>query len=397
MSTQPRHVIGCMTGTSLDGLDVALVRIHGNGLHLQATLLADLHWPLQDLAATLRRFALGQAHPPVAYALAARELGICHARAIATLLQRCDEPIQPDFVVAHGQTIWHQPPTKTSPPQQPSTPGVSWQLFDPWPIVQRCRLPVCHDLRQADLVAGGQGAPITPLADWILYRHHAQCVINLGGICNITHWQENDNQGSTIAGGDITVCNMLLDGLIQRLVPGRAYDDAGKLAATGKPNQPLIRAMTQLISTAQANQQSLGREQFDRLFIDKMLEAAGRTAAPDQAGTGSLGPADVLASAIEAIVNHIDPAVQNIPGRGIILAGGGVRNNTLFHAMKLRDAEQHLWQLSDEVGIPCQTREAVCFAILGALSADGIPITLPRITHATNPGIAGSWSGQSRI
>ncbi|MEM6856093.1 MAG: anhydro-N-acetylmuramic acid kinase, partial [Planctomycetota bacterium] len=168
-----RHVVGCMTGTSLDALDAVLTRIVGTGLDMTAEFVGMHSVDLpDDLRATLLSMANGEAHPPLEYLRTARYIGVFHAQAVADLIQKFpDEHV--DFIVPHGQTIWHAPDD-----------AISWQLFDPWPIVHSLKLPVCYDLRQADLVAGGEGAPITPLADWVMYRHDADVVINLGGVAN---------------------------------------------------------------------------------------------------------------------------------------------------------------------------------------------------------------------
>src|SRR5262245_44850683 len=153
-----RIIAGCMTGTSLDGLDVVLAEVRGTGLEASAQALSSAHWALGDLSDALRRLASGGPARPIEYLRAARRLGELHAEAAGALC-RASGIARPDLVAAHGQTIWHAP-----------AEGLSWQLFDPWPLVTRLRTPVVHDLRQGDLCAGGQGAPITPLADWVLYR-----------------------------------------------------------------------------------------------------------------------------------------------------------------------------------------------------------------------------------
>ena len=172
-----RFIAGCMTGTSLDGLDVALAEVRGRGVDLEAKLLGTIGRPLDDVRGPLLDLARGAAAPPINYLRAGRRLGELHADAIAALCARdLAHGATLDFVTAHGQTIWHAPDER-----------LSWQLLDPWPIVRRLGVPVCHDLRQADLIAGGQGAPITPVADAILYRDAGTAtIVNLGGICNVT-------------------------------------------------------------------------------------------------------------------------------------------------------------------------------------------------------------------
>jgi 1,6-anhydro-N-acetylmuramate kinase len=411
--TEPRvrHVVGCMTGTSLDGLDCALTRITGTGLDMTAEFVGMVSRPFDDdFRATLRHLAEGNPAPPIDYLRAARTLGVLHADAVEALLR--EHPLAPgsargssrgkdalkppraepganggaaeggmfpglDFVVAHGQTIWHAPQDT-----------LSWQLFDPWPLVQHLGVPVCYDLRQADLIAGGQGAPITPLADPILYRKaidrgHA-CVLNLGGICNDTHF---DRQATFVEGGDITVCNILLDGLIQRLIPSMPFDRDGLIAFRGQAIPKVIDDIHELIGRPIINEKSLGREDYDNSFFQQLMHKIADGHANE----------DILASAVVAVASNIRSVLCDLNPDVVILAGGGARNRALAANIAkptLYDGKRFRCILSDDLGIPCETREAVGFAVLGALSQDGVPITLPRVTGAKasgGPGVAGAW------
>ncbi|MGH7290698.1 MAG: anhydro-N-acetylmuramic acid kinase, partial [Myxococcota bacterium] len=169
-----RNVIGVMTGTSIDGIDIALTRIEGRGLDMRATLAWHVSQGLGELGPQLRQAADQQPMTAGQFARLAWDFGLLHADAIdASRKKHTSSP--PDLIVAHGQTVFHQPP-------------ISWQILNPAPIAARFDCPVISDLRQADLAAGGQGAPITPLADWVLFRHekHRRAIVNLGGFCNVT-------------------------------------------------------------------------------------------------------------------------------------------------------------------------------------------------------------------
>jgi len=389
MSSNPtRLIIGAMTGTSLDGLDIALTQVTGHGLEMTAQFIDSASRSFDPpLRQALIQLAEGRPTRPLEILTAARSLGHFHAELIADLLRSCNEidADSIDFVVAHGQTIWHAPNQDQNRGSSDQV-SLSWQLFDPWPIVAQLNLPVCYDLRQADLIAGGQGAPITPLADWVLYRHQAQMVLNLGGICNYTCWPTGKNSPNDIQGGDITVCNLMLDGLIQKLVPGQYYDKDGQLAASGTPTATLIQCMNQAIKEASQTNTSLGREQFGCQFIDQLLHELAATK-----------PADILASAVQAIAIRIQQVVELSSPHTVVLAGGGTRNRALVDALSNdADENQRCWRLSDELAIPVEAREAMEFAVLGALSQDGVPITLGQVTGAIRPGVAGTWVYPSR-
>jgi anhydro-N-acetylmuramic acid kinase len=376
-----RHIIGCMTGTSLDGLDAALVRVVGSGLDMSVRLVAAVSLPLGDLAGVLGAMAAGRPHPPIDYLRAARRLGALHADACVQLQQRRDG-VAIDFVVAHGQTIWHAPADPAGP--------MSWQLFDPWPIVRRLGVPVCWDLRQVDLIAGGQGAPITPIADPILYAGgDADMVVNLGGIMNVTLWTNASNApGSpglrgnpdSIRGHDVCPCNILLDGLVRRLYPGRQYDDGGATAAAGQPDDTVRRTIERHAPPRNAGGGSLGREQFNDTWLDDLVRQLQHTP-----------PATVLRSAVDYVAARVGEVARASSATAVVLAGGGARNHALVDAIR-HAARPHRVTTSDELGIPSDAREAMAFAVLGALSRDGVPVTLPAITGAAAPGSAGAWA-----
>ena len=357
-----RLVAGCMTGTSLDALDAVLVRITGRGRELDARVLGHVACELGPLRDDLAQLASGESAPAQAYLRAAHRLGELHADAVAALCARHlpgGEALS--FVAAHGQTICHLPGER-----------LSWQLLNPWPIVRALGVPVVHDLRQADLVAGGQGAPITPIADPILYRDRAQQVFNLGGICNHTRFD-----GQAIAGGDVTVCNLLLDGLCQRLT-GERFDRDGRLAGGGQRRDASVARIETSIDAAVGAACTLGREQFNDAWLEALAQALG------DADAG-----DVLASAAEAIARRVVAAGG--PG-AIALAGGGARNAALVAAIRRLGGGATRWRVSDELGVAAEVREAAAMAVLGALCADGVPITLGSITGADRPGVAGTWA-----
>ena len=379
-----RIVAGCMTGTSLDGLDAALVKITGTGLEMKAELLAHHALPLPDaLRSTLMSLASGEANEPIIYMRAARALGELHADGIERLAGGLGPSTPPiDFITAHGQTIWHAP--RDGKDELGGGPK-SWQLFDPWPIVKRLGVPVCYDLRQADLIAGGEGAPLTPIADWVMYRGKADLVLNLGGICSATWIHKpmfRKQEIEHVKGWDLCPCNLLLNGLSEELL-GRSYDDEGRVALSGDIDKKIIKVIRKHVMGYAAEAKSLGREFLPPNWVETVV------AANPNASTG-----DILASAIFEICTSVGSLVIGIEGGAdVVLAGGGVRNLALCRALQkeFETLGEEVF-LSDDLGIPCEAREAMGFAVLGALSQDGVPISLPQVTGATDPGVAGVWA-----
>ena len=358
-----RLVVGAMTGTSIDGIDVIVARIDGRGLGIRAELIKHLGRGLGPLADELRRAAQQAPMSAQQFAKLGLALGELHATAIAELL----EPKQAvDLITVHGQTIIHQPP-------------ISWQLIDPTPIAREFGCPVIYDLRQADLAAGGQGAPITPIADWILFRHaeRTRAIVNLGGFCNVTIIPRDGakNAVAHIEGFDVCACNHVLDAVAREAL-GEPFDEGGRAALTGQPQPPIAHELANLLAKQAKSSRSLGTS--DEL-VSWVASQCGRTA-----------PQDLAASVVDGIASCIAQRLKTSAVDEVVLAGGGARNRALVEAVD-RHCDKPV-RLSDTLGVAIQAREALAMAVLGALCADGIPITLPQVTGCTDPApVAGTW------
>ncbi|MFO0861571.1 MAG: anhydro-N-acetylmuramic acid kinase [Phycisphaerales bacterium] len=369
MVDRVRFVAGCMTGTSLDALDCALVRIEGTGLTLRASLVRTVSQDLGALRGPLRALCDQQPMRAGEVAKLAREFAMLHARTLKDLArtQRLD------LVCVHGQTVFHAPP-------------LSWQLMNPWPIVEELRTPVVFDLRGADLAAGGQGAPITPLADAVLFAGREELrpafgVINLGGFANVTSVSEEplrDPRAPSITGFDICVCNQLLNA-IARAGLDADYDRDGRAAQAGHIDFGAASELAQTLAGAREHRKSLGTGDESFAWI--------------RAHAGRLSGPDLAATACDAIGLTIGEACRGFGH--LILAGGGVHNRALFASIerhaKSRDAPSV--RVSDDLGLPAAFREAVEFAVLGALCQDRVPITLPSVTNVRTPApLSGCWA-----
>ncbi len=360
-----------MTGTSLDGLDVTLVEVAGEGLTMTARYLGTASRDLGGLAAVLGPMAEGRAHEPLSYMRAARQLGELYADTVSDVCRSYLPQSQAlDLVVAHGQTIWHAPDQ-----------GLSWQLFDPEPVARRLNVPVCHDLRQADLIAGGQGAPLTPLSDWVMFRHpdHDRLIVNLGGISNLTHLPAG-GLPPQIQGTDTGPCNLLIDGVVRQLYPDQQMDTDGRIASKGR----IVAEALDLIMQDQPirrdlHPRSLGREDYLTGWITGLVDRMSK----------KMSPEDIVASVVDAVARMIG----NSPiahADEVILAGGGAKHPILVDRIR-RAMDGRKVMLSDDLGVPVEARESAGFAVLGALCQDRVPISLPRVTGASEPGVAGHW------
>ncbi len=356
-----------MTGTSMDGLDAALVRLEGAGLTMRATLIESITASLDPVKERLSRLASGEAMTVERIVDLNHRYSQLHVSAVQRLLgQR-----RADLVVVHGQTVFHRPP-------------LSWQMISAPLIAQALAAPVVFDLRAADLAAGGQGAPITPLADWIVFAHDARsrAIVNLGGFANYTHLPARSvgaSGVSVIRAGDICVCNLMLNRLAEQLL-GRSFDDRGGVARSGRPIPRLEALVREGLEAQSRSGRSLGTGDDDL-----MRSVLGR-----QHGEALLdhAPEDVLCSAVHALAQVIAAAVS--AADEVVLAGGGARHEYLVERIEAEAGRPCM--LSGALGVPVECREAMEMAVLGALCQDRIPITLPLVTGVEQPApLAGVW------
>lgn len=363
--TAPRRVIGCMTGTSLDALDVAYVEITGTGLDMGARVLATASASLGHVGQGLRELAMQTATTAGKIAVLMHAFGDLHARVIRDVVGTS----RVDLACVHGQTVFHSPPQ-------------SWQLFQPAPVVAAIGCPVVFDLRAADLAHGGQGAPITPIADLVLFSHSRERrgVVNLGGYANFTLLpavvgQRAEAAGGVI-GGDICSCNQLLDA-IARAKFGREFDEDGAQAAKGAVDSKLSSLVDRLLQYQSRQERSLGTgDEMIDMLKDHLPDP--NVAGPDLARAACSGIARAIASKLEGVDR-------------ILLAGGGAMNKTLVAA--LHRATAVTVEMTDVCGVPGQYREAVEMAVLGALCEDGVAITLPQVTKVPGTApLAGAWA-----
>jgi anhydro-N-acetylmuramic acid kinase len=339
-----RRILGCMTGTSCDGLDLALLEVEGRGLELKAQFIRGQSFDLGDLGPLLRSFSEGAKLSAAEICELNRdfsELHVTSAQAFGTTVV--------DLYCIHGQTLYHAPP-------------LSWQMIDLSWVAARLNCAVIGDLRGADLACGGQGAPITPLADAFFYGDptESRCVINLGGFCNITELPAG-SQRDKIRGYDLCAANQWLDFMAQKLL-GMAYDANGDMALLGEIQPAWVKVWTQRLQGQYRAGHSLGQAEWPKQMW--LME-------------GGL-PADQLASACEALAMCIAQKIAETACDRVLVAGGGWQNIALRQALK-RHIPKPV-ETCDAFGPSSEYREAAAMALLGVLSEDGVPITLPQVT-----------------
>jgi anhydro-N-acetylmuramic acid kinase len=366
-----RTVAGLMTGTSMDGLDVALCSVT-SAPELGVELLAFETVPLPaDLRAALAAERLADL---AALARAHATLGRFFADALEGVLER--HPAELDLIGSHGQTVYHEHQL------------TSLQLGEPAHLAWRFRCPVVHDFRAGDIAAGGGGAPLVPYVDWRLLggRGEALLAVNIGGIANFTALPAAGEDPDAVQGMDCGPGNMLLDQLAERASNGRLSADLdGRLAARGKVRPDLLAGLCTHPFFAAAPPKSTGREQFGRPFVDALLATARPGSEQDWC--------DLLATAAELTAFGIHDAYRRyvaarLPVDVVVVSGGGARNPALMARLAARFDPVPV-RTVEAYGLPVDAKEAIAFAILASERLDERPANLPSVTGAARQVLLG--------
>ncbi len=403
-SVGSRLVVGLMSGTSMDGIDAALVRISGPASKPRVRLLA---FETVRYSATVRervlRIATGETVTAGEISQLNFLLGELFAQAVLRVCRKAG--ISPERLAAigsHGQTIYHQgSPTLEGGIKIKST----LQIAEPSVIAERCGVPVVADFRPADMAAGGQGAPLVPMVDYLLLRDakRGTVALNIGGIANFTVIPASAKPDQ-VYGFDTGPGNMIIDGLVRHFTKGKkTYDASGRWAATGNVIEPLLNKMLGLPYFSQKPPKSAGREQFGEAFLKKYLLAGGNSNAVDpMAGKEIRNPkseiqnafADLLRTATELTARTITDALERfvlgkIAIHRLIVSGGGAHNRLLMSRLAELLPKIRIHR-SDKFGLDVDAKEAIAFAVLADRTMHGLPGNLPSVTGARRPVVLGT-------
>jgi anhydro-N-acetylmuramic acid kinase len=376
------RIIGLMSGTSVDGIDAALVSLTGAPPQLHCTLECFLTIPW---TAEQRALILGCCRPdaPLQEVLALDVyLGECFAEAVHRLLARAGLRTQDiDAIASHGQTLWHQPvPLYRDAHFLTGT----FQAGEPAIIAARTDRVVVADFRVSDMACGGQGAPLVPFADYVLFHSETEnrAVQNLGGIANVTFLPAGGKPEDTLA-FDTGPGNLLLDAITERISNGaQQYDPNGALAASGQIIPSLLAELLMHPYFRAAPPKSTGREEFGAEYAQSLFQRANRAA---------YRPTDLLATLTALTAETIARAYRDfLPAmpQTVLLGGGGVHNATLVREISERLAPTRV-ATHAEFGLSDDAKEAVAFAILAYETLHGRPSSIPTATGACRPAILG--------
>jgi anhydro-N-acetylmuramic acid kinase len=390
-------VAGIMSGTSADGINVALIQLvapramgrrgtrpRASNSKLAFKFLAQAEYPYSQ---AVRQAVLQAMNAPQASVanLARLNFLLAELYADAVLATQRRFRLKAELIGCHGQTLYHQgEPAKFLGRNL----AVTWQTGEAAVIAARIGVPVVSDFRPADMAAGGQGAPLVPFLDYLLYRDPqlGRIVQNIGGIANLTAIPAGASSKQVTA-FDTGPGNMVIDAVTDRLF-GQSYDRDGRIAASGTVLEPIVREVLRLPFFRRTPPKTAGREEFGREFAQHFVKRCGRAA-----------KADVVATATALTARSISDALRRfvLPRRGrfreFVVSGGGANNPTLLAMLANELRPLHLTiRASDEFGLPSAAKEAAAFALMAYETWNQRPSNIPSATGARRPAILGKIS-----
>jgi anhydro-N-acetylmuramic acid kinase len=401
-------VAGVMSGTSADGINVALVRVGDvcnsgrrgesgsagrrrefGGLHPTIKLLghAEYSYPAKVRSAVLS--AMNATRASVAdLARLNFLLGELYADAVLATERRFR--VKAELVGCHGQTLYHQ---GQSLPYLGRKVAATWQTGEASVIAARVRVPVVSDFRPADMTAGGKGAPLVPYLDYLFFRDAkiGRIVQNVGGIANLTAIPAGAETKDVFA-FDTGPGNMVIDAVTDALY-GHAFDRGGKIGASGRVLESVVAKILRGKFFLAKPPKTAGREEFGREFVREFLGTCGRARKEDVVATATALTARSIGEAIQRFVMKKSARKQGNSFHEMILSGGGTKNKTLVRMMKESLAPLGLrLRLSDELGLPSEAKEAVAFAVLAYETWNRRPSNVPSATGARRAAVLGKIS-----
>ena len=368
-----------MSGTSADGVDVAITGIGPRGVEVVA-------FGTVAYSASLRRRIFRLFDPETA-----RIDDLCHLNVVLgevfadALLRVCRKysirPDSIDLIGSHGQTVYHLPEGRRWGKRRVRS---TLQIGEPCVIAERTGITTVADFRPRDVAAGGEGAPLVPYVDFLLFAdgHKSRAIQNIGGIANVTYLPAGGGLDDVVA-FDTGPGNMMIDRIAQRVTRGKSrYDAGGRMAARGTVDETLLAELARHRYLARRPPKSTGRETFGTTFADAAYDRARgrRVAARDVLATVTAFTAQSIAQAYR---RHLTAGVDEV-----ILCGGGARNRTLIKRLQTLVAPAKVMRTND-LGLDADAKEAVSFAVLAYETMRGRPGNVPAATGASRPVILG--------
>jgi anhydro-N-acetylmuramic acid kinase len=382
-------VAGVMSGTSADGVDVAICRIAPRKDVPSVKVLGHRAFAYdKKLRAAVLAAMDARSTSTAELARLSWRLGEVYAECVAQAAKELK--LKPQLVACHGQTVYHQ---GTAEKYLGKPLRTTWQIGEAAVIAERVQLPVVSDFRPADIAAGGQGAPLVPMLDYCLFRHatKSRILLNLGGIANVTVLPAACGVDDVMA-FDTGPANMVIDACMQSLY-GRAFDRGGAIAASGTVVASVVKKMMQAKFFSALPPKSCGREEFGTAYAEKFIAACKRAKAKRE---------DVIATATALTVESVLDAYRRFcwPRLGqraplakateLFAAGGGAKNKTQTRWLIEGFAQYGVSVATTaDAGLAIDAKEAAAFALLGWLTLHDLPGNVPSATGASRAVVLG--------
>ena len=384
-SAKAMIVAGVMSGTSADGVDVAICRVSvgRNGVAPVKVLGHSKFAYGKKLRAMVLAAASGTKMSAAKLAQLSWKLGEEYALCVEKAAK--EHKLKPELVAVHGQTILHD-----------ADEGMTWQIGEAAVIAERLRLSVVSDFRPADMAAGGQGAPLVPMLDWYLFRHETKnrLLLNLGGIANVTGLPAGGCVDDAMA-FDTGPANIVIDAVMQRLYK-REYDGSGRTAARGKVFDEVVKTMRAAKYFNAKPPKSCGREEFGEVFVDKLIALCDKADAEKEdivATATALTVATIVDAYSKFCWPHLGQSAPGAKATEMLVAGGGAKNKTLMRGLAEKFGALGVKVATTEsAGLAVEAKEAAAFALLGWLTWHGLPGNVPSATGAKRAVVLGKIS-----
>ena len=411
MFRNPMIIAGVMSGTSADGIDVALIRIasarrpSSRGSNASSNIrpqgspvrtLATAHYTIELIGhagysypAKVRTAILAAMNAPAARVADLSRLnfvlGELYADAVLATQKRFRT--KANLIGCHGQTLYHQGERL---PFVGKKVAATWQTGEAAVIAVRLGVPVVSDFRPADMAAGGKGAPLVPYLDFLLFRDSkiGRIVQNIGGIANLTAIPARADVKDVFA-FDTGPGNMVIDAVVEAQF-GQRFDRGGKIAASGKIIEPVLDRMLRHGFFRAKPPKTAGREEFGREFLREFLRECKGAPKQDVVATATALTARSIADAVNRFVLSQS---KKHSYREMIVSGGGAKNGSLISMLAGQLAAPGIMvRFSDDFGLPSEAKEAVAFAVLAYETWNHRPSNVPSATGAKRPAILGKIS-----
>ncbi len=374
-------VVGLMSGTSVDGIDAAVISIKGKGVSTKFKLLSfeTVTYPKK-----IKELILSNSNPGKGTVDIISSLNVVVAHYFSDAVKKAVHSAglsmkQIDLIGSHGQTIHHIPNGKNiSGKLYRST----LQIGDPSTIAKLTEVTTIGDFRVADMALGGQGAPLVPYFDWIVFKSNFsnRALLNIGGIANITLLPKKCKVNEVLA-FDTGPGNMVLDALMKRFF-NKNFDDNGKVAFRGDIILPLLNELKKHSYFNRSLPKSTGREEFGIKFIEKIIRSSKGYSKEDIIAT----VADLTAFTIYNQYKRFAEKFCTIDE--LVVSGGGANNLFIMERLKFYFSKSKVLT-SNSFGVKIETKEAICFALLANETISGNPSNIPNVTGASKSTILG--------